>query len=85
MVEGTDREHDLGCQCDACNKVNYKAIGSSLIALTPKRLQALQDLILEKNDDAFGAWLNEQESQGTFYGPNEQASVSCALGSAQGH
>lgn len=81
----TDRDpHDFGCPCALCNKQTYTALGVSLYLLDVEGLQAYRDFLMGADDGRFGDWCNEQESQATIYGPDEQAAVTNALAFAQG-
>jgi len=79
-----DRDpHDFGCPCTLCDKQTYKALGVSLYLLDVEGLQAYRDFLMGADDDRFGDWCNEQESQATIYGPDEAAAVANALAFAQ--
>jgi hypothetical protein len=76
----TDRDpHDQGCPCTLCDKRTYKALGVGFYRLDLAGLQAYRDLRMGADDDSFGDWCNEQESQATVYGPDETAAVANAL------
>jgi hypothetical protein len=76
LQDSTDQEtHDTVCCCGMPSELPHKAIGASLYKLDVLGLQALYALLVGQDDVSFGDWLNDQESQGTFYGCSEDAAI----------
>jgi hypothetical protein len=84
-LEGdTDRDmHDTQCCCGVRSEFPHRAIGASLYELDIPGLQALNDLLRGEDEDSFGEWCNEQESQATYYGLDEEAAIQEALHQAR--
>lgn len=80
----TDYErHDTACCCGMPSELPHKAFSASLYKLDIPGLQDLYALLVGHDDDSFRDWLNNEESQGTYYGASEAAAIAEALEQAR--
>jgi|SRR5579864_3710552 len=75
-------KHDTACCCGMPSELPHKAFSASLYRLDILGLQALYALLVGQDDDSFRDWLNNEESQGTYYGSSEGAAIAEALDQA---
>ena len=80
LQDNTDRDmHDTVCCCGVPQSLPHRAIGASLYELDIPGLKALNDYLMGVDDVSFFDWLADQESQGTYYGPSEDAAKALAI------
>jgi hypothetical protein len=80
-ITDIDRHGSL-CRCGLCN-ITGRSYGASFSLLNEEGWQAYANLIAGVDEDSFGDWCHEQESQATYYGPTESAAKANALRGAE--